>query len=929
MHDSSRAHQKLSEENASLRQRIQDLERALAERGRTEESLAQASERLALAQRSAGAGIWDWDFASGQLTWSPELYQLFGLDVAAGATFDMWRAALHPEDRQAAEARISDAVRDRVRLANEYRVVLPNGAVRWISALGDTTYDEHGEARRMAGICLDITERKQVEEALGRSEARHKTILETAMDGFWVMDIEGRLLEVNATYCRMSGYSEQELLAKRVSDLEGTEALADTAAHIQKVMARGEDRFESRHVRKDGSVFDVEISVQFRTTDGGRMIAFLRDITERQQAETALQELKLTIGSHELHSALVEMASDGFWLLDKEFMTVFVNPAIEKMLGYTKEEMIGRSWYDFGDPAWVARAKELERRRVDGVAEPHQFLFIHKTGRRVLARIATTPLYDASGNFDGALGILSDITRQKEADEALKIRDMLNAIAGASGIGMTLINPDYTIAWYNDLLAQWFGALDQTRGRNCFEVFEGRDAVCLDCPSRVSFESGEVVAVERSSITTSVSAERIVALTTSPIRDADGKVIQVVEIVQDITVRKRAEEEKARMEAQLQQAQKMESVGRLAGGVAHDFNNMLGVILGHSEIVLDQVDPALPIHADLVEIRKAAERSADLTRQLLAFARKQIVTPRVLDLNETVASMLKMLERLIGEDIQLRWRPGAGLWPIEVDPSQIDQILANLCVNGRDAITDVGRIKIETANATFGADYCAHHEGAVPGQYVRLIVNDDGCGMDQATQVHLFEPFFTTKSLGRGTGLGLATVYGTVKQNNGFIDVDSEPGHGTTFAVYLPRYQGEVAPLPAERAAGPTRRGQETILLVEDEPAILAMTTRILREQGYTVLAAGTPGEALRRAREHPGEIHLLLTDVVMPEMNGRDLARNLMSFYPDLRRLFMSGYTADVIAHHGVQDPGVSFVQKPFPIKALAAKVREALDGD
>jgi CheY-like chemotaxis protein len=340
------------------------------------------------------------------------------------------------------------------------------------------------------------------------------------------------------------------------------------------------------------------------------------------------------------------------------------------------------------------------------------------------------------------------------------------------------------------------------------------------------------------------------------------------------------------------------------------------------------MDPAQSIHDNLMEIRKAAERSADLTRQLLAFARKQIVAPRVLDLNETVESMLKMLERLIGEDIQLGWQPGTNLWRIEVDPSQIDQILANLCVNGRDAIADVGRITIETANATFDADYCGHHEGALPGQYVRVVVSDDGCGMEPTTQSHLFEPFFTTKGLGRGTGLGLATVYGIVKQNNGFIDVQSEPGQGTTIAFYLPRHRGEVAAVPAEGEEESLTCGRETILLVEDEPAILAITTQILHDLGYNVLVAGTPGEAIRQAKEYAGEIHLLLTDVVMPEMNGLDLARNLMPLHPEMRRLFMSGFTADIIAHHGVLDRGVSFVQKPFSVKELAAGVREALVG-
>jgi two-component system cell cycle sensor histidine kinase/response regulator CckA len=396
----------------------------------------------------------------------------------------------------------------------------------------------------------------------------------------------------------------------------------------------------------------------------------------------------------------------------------------------------------------------------------------------------------------------------------------------------------------------------------------------------------------------------------------------------DITGRKQAEAEKVRLEGQLMQIYKMESVGRLAGGVAHDFNNMLGVILGHADLALAQVDPAQPLHDDLMEIRRAAERSADLTRQLLAFARKQAITPKVMDLNETVAGMIKMLQRLIGENIQLSWHPGADLWPVKMDSSQLDQILTNLCVNARHAITDVGKITIETGNSTFGEEFCDAHAGAVPGSYVRLTVSDTGCGMDKETLLHLFEPFFTTKDFGKGTGLGLATVYGAVKQNHGFVHTRSEPGKGTTFDIYLPRHAGAVAEVPAHAQAQPDARGNGTILLVEDEPSILRMATIILERQGYAVLVASAPGEAIRLAREHAGEIHLLLTDVVMPEMNGKDLAKILLAIHPHIRRLFMSGYTADVIAQHGILDEGMHFMQKPFGIKELTAKVREALEG-
>ena len=413
----------------------------------------------------------------------------------------------------------------------------------------------------------------------------------------------------------------------------------------------------------------------------------------------------------------------------------------------------------------------------------------------------------------------------------------------------------------------------------------------------------------------------------SALRDKDGRLIHTIAWVQDITERKRAEEEKARLQHQLTQAQKMESVGRLAGGVAHDFNNMLGVILGHAELVLEEMDPTHPFHASLKEIQKAAKRSADLTRQLLSFARKQTVEPKVLSLNETVETTLSMLQRLIGEEVALIWQPKADLWPVRVDPSQIVQILTNLSVNARDAIAGVGSIMIRTAHGTFDKDFCASRPGSVPGEYVLLLVSDNGCGMDETLLSHIFEPFSTTKGVGQGTVLGLATVYGVVKQNNGFISVESKPGHGTTFSVCLPRYTGKLVRAQVQDDARATPRGQETILVVEEEPANLKLMIIILEKQGYAVLAAGTPGDSIRLAREYAGEIDLLVTDVVMHEMNGRELAKHLPPLYPHIKFLFVSGYAADVIADHGVLEEGVSFIGKPFSAEDLSAKVRQTLE--
>ena len=414
-----------------------------------------------------------------------------------------------------------------------------------------------------------------------------------------------------------------------------------------------------------------------------------------------------------------------------------------------------------------------------------------------------------------------------------------------------------------------------------------------------------------------------------PLFDGAGQVTGVCGMTTEITEIRQAQREKEHLQEKLVQAQKMESIGRLAGGVAHDFNNMLSVILGHAELALQEAKPDSKLHSSLRRIREAAERSADLTRQLLAFARKQTTAPRILDLSATVKGLLKMLRRLIGEGVELVWQPGRGPVPVRMDPSQIDQILVNLCINARDAIGGAGRVTIATTTQWLGESSSDTHPEARPGEYAVLVVSDNGCGMDADTLDHLFEPFFTTKAVGLGTGLGLATVYGIVQQNGGFITVASELGMGATLRIFSPRWQGEVEELGALAAESKVPEGNETILLVEDEPMILDLVRTMLADLGYRVLAAATPGEAIRLARGHAGELHLVVTDVVMPEMNGRDLAEGLLVLYPRLKAMFMSGYTADVIAHHGVLDKGMHFIQKPFTQAELALRVRQALDAD
>ena len=388
--------------------------------------------------------------------------------------------------------------------------------------------------------------------------------------------------------------------------------------------------------------------------------------------------------------------------------------------------------------------------------------------------------------------------------------------------------------------------------------------------------------------------------------------------------------ERQRLEAQLAQSQRIEAVGRLAGGVAHDYNNMLSVIMGHAELALLEAGPDDPVHRDLEQILGAARRSAGLTGQLLAFARRQPVKPRVLDLNETIQGMIGMLRRLIGEHIDLRWVPGSDLWTVRIDPSQFDQILTNLAVNARDALAGTGQVRIETANVVFDEAFCAGHVGAVQGEYVRLTVADTGSGISPEIIGRVFEPFFTTKAPGQGTGLGLSTVYGIVKQNGGFITVESRPGKGATFAIALPRSVGPVSePVVAAESAGSVPTGDETVLIVEDAESVLNTARPMLSRLGYTVLAASSPADAIRLVESHDGDIHLVVTDLVMPEMNGRQLAARLTALRPMLKCLFMSGYSTGIVGHDGVVDDATNFVQKPFSMTTLAASVRQALDGE
>jgi PAS domain S-box-containing protein len=537
---------------------------------------------------------------------------------------------------------------------------------------------------------------------------------------------------------------------------------------------------------------------------------------------------------------------------------------------------------------------------------------------------------DAIHALEGIASHIGEAIMRKQAEDVLEASRLNRQIINNAQQGIIVYDRDLRFLVFNPFMEKLTGVpATNVIGRHTFEIFPE----LLDCGVIERLEkslAGKTLETAEFSYTNPKTGRIVWRIDTNALlHNTKGEIIGIVTTVQDITERKQAETEKEKLQVQLNQAQKMEAVGRLAGGVAHDFNNMLSVILGYTELALGQIDPSESLHDDLHEVLSAGKRSTDIVRQLLAFASKQTIAPQVLVLNETVESMLKMLRHLIGEDIDLVWSPSAGSEKVKIDPSQLDQLLANLCVNARDAIKGVGKVTIETDKVTFDEDYCADHAGFNPGEFVLLAVSDDGCGMDKETEEQIFEPFFTTKAAGRGTGLGLATIYGAVKQNNGFINVYSEPGHGTTFKIYLPIQESDSEDILKKPTIATSSSHGEIILIVEDEIVVLKLGKSILEKLGYTVLTACNPGDAIQLAEAHTGKIELLISDVVMPEMNGHDLAKQIHTLYPDIKTLFMSGYTANVITHRGMLDKDVCFINKPFSIRDIAAKVREVLESE
>jgi two-component system, cell cycle sensor histidine kinase and response regulator CckA len=799
----------------------------------------------------------------------------------------------------------------------------------------------------------DFTERKQVDDALRSSEERFRLIAENTADSITVLDLALKLTYVSPSVLQLRGYTAEEAMSQTLEQIltpasyKRVQAVLTEQLILEEVNGPDPSRtalLELEEYCKDGSTVWVELSGSFLRDSALKPTAILtitRDITKRKKAEEELQRSEAE--RSELLALMRSMSDtmpDMLWAKDTNGRYIFANRAIcEKLLNAVDtSEPIGKTdlffarrereshpdnpaWHTFGElclDSDVVTLREMQEMQFDefgNVRGNFLFLDVHKA-----------PLRSADGKVIGVVGSGRDVTERKVAEESLSrernlLRTLIDGLPGSVRIYIKDNECRYIVNNLSHLQSLGVAHQEDVVGKTSFDFFPHEAAQAFWDDEQEVFRTGKpLVDKEEIVFNKQLRENRWHSTTKVPLRDAEGRAVGLVGMSMDITVRKH-------LEMQLQQAQKMEAIGRLAGGIAHDFNNMIGVILGYANLIDMQVDPVDPLHKNVQAIITAAERSANLTKQLLAFARKQVILPVPLNLNDSIMQVRRMIERLVGEDLVVSFNLDQGLWTTKLDPTQVSQVLTNLASNARDAIENTGSIIIETKNISVRHTERNYSSEVQPGDYVMLIFSDSGKGMDQATQEHIFEPFFTTKPGAKGTGLGLATVFGIVKQNNGFIQVESAPGKGTSFRIYLPRCEGQVeAAIP--QILDPPLRGTETILLVEDEEELLNLSRAALEMYGYKVLSASSPGDAIVLCERTNRTIDLMITDVVMPEMNGKELRDRLERERPDMKVIFMSGYTGDVVAHRGILDEGIFFLQKPFTPLVLARKVRDVLNG-
>jgi PAS domain S-box-containing protein len=773
----------------------------------------------------------------------------------------------------------------------------------------------------LQAVARDITERKRVER-------NYQTLFQEMLEGFALHEIicddsgtpvDYRFLAVNPSFERMTGLQAGTLVGKTI-----LEALPETnpswIKRYSQVALSGEPVFFDDYSEALHKHFEI---TAFRPAPN-QFACIFSDITDRKQAEHELKESRRRYAAllANLPGMAYRCSNDRAWTME------FVSQGCMELTGYQPDDLVNSKTIPFNDiicptyrdHIWEKWQQSLQARRTFEA----EYEITTRSGATKWVWEQGEGVYDDADQLIALEGFIADITERKHAGAE---RERLTRAIEQSGETIVITDAEGTIVYVNPAFTRTSGyTREEAIGQNMRILKSGhQDANFYQNMWKIlstgATWEGQLINQRKDGTLFTEQAS------ISPVRDVTGHIIYYVAVKRDITEQLRDQKEKSDLQTQLVQAQKMESIGRLAGGVAHDFNNMLQAIQGYTEMAIEQVPKNKPLYSDLQEIQKVAKRSAALTKQLQTFARKQMAQPTALQLNDALEGMSSMLQRLIGEDMELIWKPGAHLGMVKMDPGQLDQIVANLCVNARDALGKSGHITIETRNAEITkADVPLHH-GIKSGHYVQLSIQDNGSGMTPDVMAHLFEPFFTTKKVGKGTGLGLSTVYGIVKQNHGHIEVESHLKKGSAFRIYLPVFSGKVKAVPEEEMSEPSASGPESILLVEDEKTILLTTCRMLESLGYKVYATASPIEALQLAERHKGQLNLLLTDVIMPGMNGPELVQQILPRDPKLKYLFMSGYTANLIEKQGVKTTLAGFIQKPFSRKALAQKVRAAID--
>jgi two-component system cell cycle sensor histidine kinase/response regulator CckA len=778
----------------------------------------------------------------------------------------------------------------------------------------------------------------EAQKALEESEERFRSISHLVTDYIYSFSVEedGSLKGewVSESFVKVFGLTKEEIDERGGwQSMVYPEDLPAMIEHVRRVASGEKDIIETRFVTRSGQIRwirDHAIPVwDERTKRVFRIYGAARDITDEKLALEALErsrrEMETVISTT---PALIVM-------VDSRGRILLINRALQELTGFRREGLLGKPVLEtLVSPEWreEVRARWSDPRS-PSFKEPFTFPLVTAQGAQRLIewRCAAVPAPEGEGQIILATGL--DITERVLLEQELRDRsNLLEHVLTTSPTVVYIVRPSERgneLVWVS-------GNVEEITGYSVNEAMEPgwwernlhpEDRERMLDGARRFWRVGKRLFTSRYRFLKKDGNYMWVRDDIRVLKDERGEPVEAVGAWTDITLAMKAEEEARKLQEQLLQSQKMEAVGRLAGGVAHDFNNMLTVIRGYAEVALQRLRPEDPLYENLQEIMAAADRSSELTRQLLAFSRKQTIAPRPLDLNEHIEQARKLLGRLLGEDITLELALEGGLWQVFMDPAQVDQILANLLVNSRDAMPKGGSVIVETMNVLLDETYCKVHPGSIPGDYVLLAVTDTGCGMTKETLEKAFEPFFTTKAEGKGTGLGLSTVYGIVKQNQGLIYLYSEPGAGTTVKIYIPRYAGggemeEEVGRPKSLPVGE----RETILLVEDEASLRKLAARMLKDLGYQVLEASSPKEALELCESYKGNVDLLFTDVVMPLMNGRELSERIREMRPGVRTLFMSGYTSNAIAHHGVLEPGMEFIQKPFSMRELALKVKEAL---